>query len=142
MGKANAAGVKPQRELPLESDPQDEGHGRTRYDANIVTLSGRVVSKEIDRVIGTTSAVSEEHCTTCFVLNVVRNKDGAGSRVNVSCRAFGTGHYKAMDEGDMIAVLGELGNTRDGKGLYVDVKHWHLLEPRGWRGKKQEGSNE
>lgn len=133
MSKAKVEELKPRGKIPAESDPQAEGHGRTRFDANIVTLSGRVMSKEIDRVIGTTSAVTEEHCITCFVLNVMRNKDGAGSRVDVSCRVFGTGHYKAMDVGDMIAVLGELRNTRDGKGLYVEVKHWHLLEPRGWR---------
>ena len=114
-----------------------EGHGRTRFDANIVTLSGRVMSKEVEYVTSYFHYNAQvEQNAALFVLNVVRNHEGATTVVDVPCRLQGV-RFKAT-EGDMIAVLGELGNTRDGKGVYVEVKHWHLLEPRGWRGKDEE----
>ena len=139
MSKAKAGDVKSRGKPPAEVEPQAEGHGRTRFDANIVTLSGRVVSKDAEYVTSFFHHTAQtEQSATLFVLNVVRNHEGATTVVDVPCRVFGTGHYKAMDEGDMIAVLGELHNTRVGKGLYVEVKHWHLLEPRGWRGKTEE----
>lgn len=135
--KAKAGDVKPRGKVSAETEPQAEGHGWTRFDANIVTLSGRVMSKEVEYVTSYFHYNAQvEQNAALFVLNVVRNHDGAVTVVDVPCRLQGV-RFKAA-EGDMIAVLGELGNTRDGRGVYVEVKHWHLLEPRGWRGKNEE----
>lgn len=135
------AKTKQLEELALKLEPEAEGHGRTRFDANIVTLSGRVMSKDVECVTSFfhyTAQVTQN--AVFFVLNVMRNKDAACCLVNVPCRVQGGQHYKAMAEGDMIAVLGELHNTRDGEGIYVEVKHWHLLEPRvSWKDKNKEG---
>lgn len=132
-------------EAELQFDTQAEGHGWTRFDANIVTLSGRVVSKELEKPYrGEYGPALESECVSSFVLNVVRNGYGACRVANVLCRVQDGKSYRALAEGDMIAVVGELDNTKDGKGLCVKVRHWHLLEPHEYRQGKQNiaGANE
>ena len=135
MNKAKEEELKPQGKPPVEVEPQAEGHGMTRFDANIVTLSGRVVSKETGQI----GVDAYTPSTASFVLNTWQSGYGAAICANVLCKTSDWQHIKGLatiGEGDVIAVLGRLRNTRDGKGLYVEVKHWHLLEPRGYRQRK------
>ena len=131
-----------QIKVPPERDPQIEGHGMTRFDANIVTLSGRVVSKETGQI----GVDAHTPSTASFVLNTWQNGYGSAICANVLCKTFDWQHIKnlaTIGEGDVIAVLGRLHNMRDGKGLYVEVKHWHLLEPQSYRQRKDSaGANE
>lgn len=115
-----------------------EGRGGTRFDSNVVTLSGRVLSKELNREASVHGAAPLHSSAVQFVLDVAQNECGATRIVKVPCKVQGGQNYDQMFKGDMIVVLGRLCTTNKGE-LYVKAEHWHLLEPRSYLEKRKEG---